>query len=387
LGEWVPHAQWALSIFSPRHCSLNTRNWRVVAALGCLAAHSLLYSPSIASKKRLTLDYKASCQLTHPRSIMLSLKTEDELKALHSGGVRESLHLEYKASAAIDKKDDKKKLEMARDVSAFANADGGQIIYGMTEADHDPAGLDQGIDPKIYPEIWFEQILQQHVTPPIAGLKPYHVPLANGQVAVVIDIPATKGDPHQADGRFYRRHNFNRLIMEHYEIRDGFRRTTSPDLFVTLSFLEGSRQMVRFPGSDENSTAFSLLAHIENRSPQPASHVIVDIGIDTDFQIVSPGGFRPFESDEQVETTPLNWLRWSVASPPGLPIFKEHPRLVTENAIMLSMHSSSMSNQEVHDLSVRVVAPGCSRQENWSILARGPSLTIHAPSSEYSAER
>ena len=60
---------------------------------------------------------------------------------------------------------------MARDVSAFANADGGQIIYGMTEKDHDPTGLDKGLDPKAYPEIWFEQVLQQHVTPTIAGLK------------------------------------------------------------------------------------------------------------------------------------------------------------------------------------------------------------------------
>ena len=37
--------------------------------------------------------------------------------------------MEYKASPAIDKGDDAKKLEMARDVAAFANADGGQIVY------------------------------------------------------------------------------------------------------------------------------------------------------------------------------------------------------------------------------------------------------------------
>jgi hypothetical protein len=318
---------------------------------------------------------------------MLSLKTEEQLKALHAGGVRESLHLEYKASGAIDKKDDKKKLEMARDVSAFANADGGQIVYGMAETDHDPAGLDQGLDPKIYPEIWFEQVIQQHVTPTIAGLKPYHVPLLSGQVAVVIDVPATKGDPHQTDGRYYRRHNFNRLIMEHYEVRDGFRRTTTPDLFVTLSFLEGARQVVRFPGSDDESTPFNLIVHIENRSPQPAFHAVVDIGIDTDFGIVSPGGFKPFPSDERVERTPLNWLRCSLSSPPGQPIFKEYPTLVTENIIMLSLHSSSMRNQEVHDLSVRVVAPGCFRQENWSIFARGPALTLYPPNSQYTATR
>jgi predicted HTH transcriptional regulator len=89
---------------------------------------------------------------------VLKLETKADLQALQTGNVKESLHLEYKASGAIDKRDDSKKLEMARDVSAFANADGGQIVYSMTEADQEPAGLDQGIDAKAYPEIWFEQV-------------------------------------------------------------------------------------------------------------------------------------------------------------------------------------------------------------------------------------
>ena len=167
---------------------------------------------------------------------MLTLNTKAQLDALHAGNVKESLTLEYKASPAIDKRDDTKKIEMARDVAAFANAEGGQIVYGMTEQDHAPAGLDEGFDPRAYPEIWFEQVLQQHITPTISGLRPRHVLLENGNVAVVIDIPPTKGDPHQvSDGKYYRRHNFNRLFMEHYEVREAFRRTTTPDLYVDLN--------------------------------------------------------------------------------------------------------------------------------------------------------
>jgi predicted HTH transcriptional regulator len=158
---------------------------------------------------------------------MLTLTTEAELSALHTGVVKESLHLEYKASDAIDKKSDPKKLEMARDVSAFANADGGQIIYGMKEnKDHEPDGMDEGLDPREYSEIWFEQVLQQHVTPLLTSVKPRHVPLSKGRVAVVIDIPASNGDPH----------NFNRLMMEHYEVRDMFRRSTNPDLSIEFFF-------------------------------------------------------------------------------------------------------------------------------------------------------
>jgi hypothetical protein len=171
---------------------------------------------------------------------MLTLLKKSQLESLHRGNVKESLTLEYKASAAVDKRDDAKKLEIARDVCAFANADGGQIVYGMTEHDHEPAGLDDGIDGSIYPEIWFEQVLQQHITPPIPGLRIRYVPLNKPMVAVVIDIPASKADPHQvSDGRYYRRHNFNRLIMEHYEVRNAMRRSVDPDLVLEFDLLVG----------------------------------------------------------------------------------------------------------------------------------------------------
>ena len=189
---------------------------------------------------------------------MLSLKTEAELQALHTGNVKESLYLEYKSSGAVDKKDDGKKIEMARDVSAFANAEGGQIVYGMTESEHEPTGLDAGLDPKSYPEIWFEQVLQQHITPNIPRLTIRHVRLTYERVAVVVTIPATNGDPHQvSDGRYYRRHNYNRLPMEHYEVREMFRRTTKPNLIVTFHFdrMLGYHDIVFHPTAVEHIRA------------------------------------------------------------------------------------------------------------------------------------
>ena len=63
---------------------------------------------------------------------MLKLEDKSALEALYAGNVKESLYLEYKSSEAIDKRNDNRKIEMARDVSAFANAEGGQIVYGIT---------------------------------------------------------------------------------------------------------------------------------------------------------------------------------------------------------------------------------------------------------------
>jgi hypothetical protein len=46
----------------------------------------------------------------------------DDLESLIKNNVQENIHLDYKDSRAID---GKKRREMAKDVSAFANSDGG----------------------------------------------------------------------------------------------------------------------------------------------------------------------------------------------------------------------------------------------------------------------
>jgi predicted HTH transcriptional regulator len=71
----------------------------------------------------------------------MKLETVADLQSLHTNGVVESTTLEYKASPAVDKNN---KEEIAKDISAMANAEGGQIIYGMTEVNNLPNGLDGG---------------------------------------------------------------------------------------------------------------------------------------------------------------------------------------------------------------------------------------------------
>jgi hypothetical protein len=257
---------------------------------------------------------------------MLKLTTKAELEALWIGNVKESISLEYKASPAIDKKDDNKKLEMARDVSAFANADGGQIIYGMTENDHEPAGLDEGIDGKLYPGIWFEQVLQQHITPQITGLRVRHIPLAKPMVAVVIDIPATKGDPHQAsDGRYYRRHNFNRLIMEHYEVRDSMRRAVDPDLVLEFDLLVGQAayKTVEFSQYRDLSDPIPIAPIIRNRSNQPSLYTFISIYLDRRLQITDMGKFSLYPEVKFSENDIRVHIQRRIGVPEQFPIFRE----------------------------------------------------------------
>ncbi|MGH6710925.1 MAG: AlbA family DNA-binding domain-containing protein [Bradyrhizobium sp.] len=306
---------------------------------------------------------------------MLKLDTEDELIALYIGNVKEGLYLEYKASEAVDKRDDKKKLEIARDVSAFANSMGGQIVYAMTEIDHEPAGLDEGIDPKTYTTIWFEQILQQHVTPNLVGLKIDHIPLASGKVAVRIDVPAGSGDPHQvSDGKYYRRHNFNRLAMDHYEIKGLFYRTTTPDLFLNLSL---SPEALTFPGEGEKTPPAFLALSIGNRSNQPAFHTVVKIGVDAIINAAGDANFTGL-GQTKVGNVKLNWVTRSIMTPPSLPIFREAP--IDLGSLRLRFDRNLLVGAAYRFRIATVIqTPGQFLEENWTIHLQDLSIRLLEP--------
>ena len=89
--------------------------------------------------------------------------TEYNLKYLESlieNKVEESLNLEYKASGAFGKQNNKT-TEISKDISSFANSDGGLIIYGMAEDEnnHLPKEIDP-IDIKQFSNEWLEQIIE-----------------------------------------------------------------------------------------------------------------------------------------------------------------------------------------------------------------------------------
>jgi len=302
---------------------------------------------------------------------MLTLKNKTDLEALNTGNVKEGISLEYKASPAIDKKDDMKKLEMARDVAAFANAGGGQIVYGMTENDHEPAGLDDGVDGKVYPEIWFEQVLQQHIKPVIVGLRIRHVPLTKPMVAVVIDVPSTKADPHQvSDGRYYRRHNYNRLIMEHYEVRDAMRRAVDPALQLEFDLLKGetAHKNVEFSQYRDLSDPIALGANLTNTSNQPAMYTVVSIFIDRRVKIVGPGTFENLGLTKFTESDIRHQLRAKMGIPGGFPVFKEME-------VVLGPFTFTITDRllgQKFALGYQIRSPGCFK-ENHGFLEIGES--------------
>lgn len=165
--------------------------------------------------------------------------TEAKLKNFITSEIEESLTLEYKSGEALDRNDTKKK-EITKDVSAMANSAGGIIVYGIREFEqeskrHLPEKI-APVDRRQYPREWVEQIIQA-IRPRIDGILIHSVNLSSGEndVAFVIEIPQSNTAHQASDHRYYKRFNFQAVPMEDYEIRDVMFREQTPN--IALNFL------------------------------------------------------------------------------------------------------------------------------------------------------
>jgi Putative DNA-binding domain len=153
---------------------------------------------------------------------------ETDLDEIVREGLKESSTLEYKDSRALGKRDGQW-TEMCKDVSAFANSDGGILVYGIQERDHKPVAVDEGVDPAALTKEWIENILHVHIQPRIDHLviKPIELKSKGaGTVAYAIEIgQATSRAPHQGPQKlYYKRFNFKAEALGDSEVRDLMRR-------------------------------------------------------------------------------------------------------------------------------------------------------------------
>ncbi|MBG0787929.1 MAG: ATP-binding protein [Anaerolineaceae bacterium] len=183
-----------------------------------------------------------------------------EINLLIDNQIQENIHLDYKSSAAIDRK---KVDEISKDVSAFANSDGGVIIYGVIEKDYYPEAIDMGVEHSKYNREWIEQIINSNIAPRVDGIDIKQIPIDEFRSLYVLNIPKSYRGPHQAkDNKYYKRFNFQSVPMEDYEIRDISNRqsTILPLINIDIEFLHGN----------------TICVNIENIGDYPAYDVKFD---------------------------------------------------------------------------------------------------------------
>ena len=204
--------------------------------------------------------------------------TEAKLQNFITSEIEESLTLEYKSAEALDRNEAKKK-EITKDVSAMANSAGGILIYGICEfSQENKRHLPEKITPvdrRKYPREWVEQIIQA-IRPRIDGIVIHSVNLSSGEndVAFVIEIPQSN-TAHQAnDHRYYKRFNFQAVPMEDYEIRDVMFREQTPN--IALNFLIEIKGGSSFAWGDQiatNPIEYKLIIQARNNGSAFAQYV------------------------------------------------------------------------------------------------------------------
>lgn len=149
-----------------------------------------------------------------------------DLESFKSQKIEENINLDYKDIRAYDNPD-----ELSKDVSSFANSEGGLIFLGMSQDEIKKNGKIV----KIYPKevTWgeaslgkesLESRLLSRIRPPVSRLVIRPVRNEKSQVVFLIDIPRSELAPHMApDHRYHTRTNFGTRILEHHEVSNLFR--------------------------------------------------------------------------------------------------------------------------------------------------------------------
>jgi hypothetical protein len=194
----------------------------------------------------------------------------ERVQRMIAEGVEESVHLDYKGSGSLAKTPQKRD-EIVKDVTAFANSDGGVVLYGVTEygdaaQKHLPEALDP-IDRATISKEWLEHVIS-NASPKIHGLRIYPIPIPGDETKCLYVVEIPRGETaHQAvDCKYYRRFNFESVPMRDHEVRDVMHRIKVPRLEVE-AFLG-----IRNPWEESN-----LLFKLTNVSNQIARHYAIAV--------------------------------------------------------------------------------------------------------------
>ena len=222
--------------------------------------------------------------------------TKDQLERFLANGMEESLNLDYKHVAALSAP---RPDSVIRTVSAFANAEGGLLILGVDErVERNEKGGTLRIRPgaitwgaKSLLREAVELKIATQIKPPVAGLRIHPIRDPQGQAVFLVDVPQSVRPPHQAaDGKYYLRHNFQNLVMEHYQVQALFNRRLRPLLHPE----------VRLRRAKEKPAEIDVTFGVTNSGAALAKHPMLMAYFYECVSVVSEGGgmFSHVRADE-----------------------------------------------------------------------------------------
>ena len=140
-------------------------------------------------------------------------------------GQAESLRLDFKESRLFQEDRNKIVDILTKEVSAFANTEGGTIVIGIKEDRQGKtrlaAAIDDGVDrTQLSPE-WLQQTIEAKVSPLLTGLRVHAIPLQDkgNNCAFVIHVPQGTTAYQASDFLYYGRSEYESKALPDYEIR------------------------------------------------------------------------------------------------------------------------------------------------------------------------
>ena len=240
--------------------------------------------------------------------------TPADIQSLIDNNVEESLYLDFKESRALDKSD-KKKEEISKDVSAFANSDGGIIVYGISESNH-CAGSLSFIDGETYTKEWLEQIINSRISERIDGIQIIPIRFEGDlkKSVYVVKIPRSTRAPHMCcDHRYYRRIGTTSTQMEEYEVRDLFYRVNKAVLVIENIYLHAHDLQ------NEDNCELEIYSSIANDGTVPETVYKLN------YYITAPGGLKMDRISWNPQKDTNNYTIWQdglkISSLGTMPLF------------------------------------------------------------------
>ncbi|MBF8303760.1 MAG: Divergent domain protein [Dehalococcoidia bacterium] len=153
--------------------------------------------------------------------------TEEDLQALIDNSVLEGKTREYKQSLPSDSESDKK--EFLADISSFANASGGDLIYGIIEDRNTgiPKTLEGLTVDNVDQEIGkLDNMIRTGIEPRISGIIIKPVKLSNSKTTLIIRVSKSWNSPHRVcfrgHDKFYSRSTNGKYPLDVAELRIAF---------------------------------------------------------------------------------------------------------------------------------------------------------------------
>lgn len=143
---------------------------------------------------------------------LIKIEALEDIKTLIDTKIEEDLTLEYKKVLGHNR-------DIAKEICAFANTEGGIIIYGIESKDRIPTNLFWIVSNNIEENI--QNIVATSIQPRIEGVKVFRYPNPTNekQAIIVIEVVKSLYAPHMVDNRYYKRRGSVSMPMDHEEVK------------------------------------------------------------------------------------------------------------------------------------------------------------------------